>query len=88
MSEKAQIEVALTVVLGISLVFLLPTVQLLPATTRAWRWARTLLPLVRRLARAATKLSAGVLTALLATPAKDSALIPSDIVSLGCARLC
>lgn len=88
MAEKTKIQIALTLVLGISLVLLLPAVQLLPATTRAWRWASSLLPCVRRLARAATRLSAGVLSALLVAPSKDWALIPADIVSLDCARLC
>jgi len=88
MSDKTKTEIALTLVLGVGLVLLLPTVELLPANTRAWGWARTLLASVHRLARTATNLSAGDLTSLLVTPSNDSAPIPGDIVSLDCARLC
>jgi hypothetical protein len=88
MFEREKIEIALMLVVGICMVLLLPTVELLPATTRAWRQARTLLPSVRRLARAATKLSARAMTALFVVTASDFPLVPADIVSLHCARLC
>ena len=88
MCERKKIEIALTLLVGISMVLLLPTVELLPATTRAWRQARTLLPSVRRLARAAVKVSARSLTALFVVTASDFPLVPSDVVSLDCARLC
>jgi hypothetical protein len=88
MSASAKIEVALMLVLGISLVFLLPTLQLLPATTRAWRRAMALLPSDRWFARAVRKLPAIALSAFFARPSKSPALVSADIVSLDCSRLC
>ncbi len=88
MSERTKLEVALTLVLGIGLVFLLPTLQLLPATTRAWRRAITLLPSLRGFARAAVKLFPSPLTAVVARRSMATTLISADILLLDCARLC
>jgi hypothetical protein len=88
MSQRAKVEVALTLVVGICLVVVLPTLQLLPATTRAWRRAMVLIPSVRRIVRAAAKLSASSLNAWLVTPSKEIAFSPPDILSMDCARLC
>ncbi len=74
----------MTLVIGISLVLLLPTVQLLPATTRAWRSAMILLRAVHRQARTARKLLVIALTGLLLRRVP----ITEDIVSLYCAQLC
>lgn len=88
MSESTKVEIAVTLALGISLVLLLPTLQLLPATTRAWRRAKALLPSGRWLACAAWKLPAIALSALVARPSKGPNLSSANILSLDCARLC
>jgi hypothetical protein len=88
MCERNKIEIALTLIVGISLVLLLPTVQLLPVPLRVWRRVGILLPSTRRLARAAAKLSIRSLTTLFSTTASEVPLVPTDIVSFDCARLC
>jgi hypothetical protein len=88
MAKRTNIKVAVTLVVGISLVFLLPALQLLPATTRAWRRALALLPSVRTMARSAAQLPALMQTSLFAIGCNESTCIPVDIVSLDCARLC
>lgn len=87
MMTRAKIELTLLLVIGISLVFLLPTLQLLPATMRAWRRTLALVSSLRGVSDTVSQ-SPSKVGALLATPSMVVAAIPADIVSLHCSRLC
>jgi len=87
MSRLTKVEVAVMLILGICLIVLLPTVELLPASTRAWRRARVLLASVCRLILAA-KPALPALTSWCATYLKRTSIQQEAIRSLNRPLLC
>jgi len=88
MSRRTKAEIAVTLMLGICVVMALPWVELLPASTRAWRRAREVLLSIWRLIFTAAAPSLAACTASFLVEAAELPPLRASLSSVSPPLLC